>query len=51
MIKFAELQRLAFCNSDKMPSYLEIEGRRKEWVGIGFVDLGEADGTEVLVVD
>lgn len=40
---------LCFVNSRRIPKYVEIDGRRKEWVGIGVVDLGPADGSEVLV--
>ena len=28
----------------------EHEGRRKRWVGIGWVDEGEADGSEYLLI-
>jgi hypothetical protein len=50
-IAFETLKRLSFCNSMKLPSPVEINGRRMQWVGIGWVDEGEADGTETLVVD
>lgn len=32
-------------------SLAEHKGRRKRWVGIGWVDEGEADGTEYLVIE
>ena len=50
-IKRAELCRLAFCNSDKLPTIIEIDGRRKWWVGIGWVDEGAPRGDEVKVID
>jgi len=39
----SELARLSFCNSDKLPQIVNIEGRLKEWVGIGWVDIGKPD--------
>ena len=45
------LARLAFCNSDNLPSPVEWNGNRMEWVGIGWVNEGEAEGDEVLVID
>lgn len=50
-ISRAELSRLSFCNSDKIPSYVEIDGVRKWWSGIGWVGDKPARGDEVLVVD
>jgi len=50
-IKRAELCRLAVCNSKKCPSIVEIDGRRKWWTGIGWVDQGAPKGNEVRVVD
>ena len=50
-IKFSKLQRLSFCNSKKMPLTVNLNGRRKHWVGIGWVDEGEATGREVKVID
>ena len=50
-IKRSELCRLAFCNSKKLPSIVEIDGRRKWWTGIGWVDEGKATGTEVKMVE
>jgi hypothetical protein len=46
-----ELSRLSFCNSSKIPSYVNLDGRRKWWAGIGWVDCGPAQGDEVCVVD
>lgn len=45
------LRRLSVCNSKKIPLVVEDEGRRKEYVGIGWLDVGEPDGSEVLVVE
>jgi hypothetical protein len=50
-IKFSKLKRLCFCNSKKIPDFIEIGGRRKEWCGFGWIDLQNATGTETLVVD
>jgi hypothetical protein len=41
---------MAAVNSPELPHLIEDNGRRKRWVGIGWVDEGPADGTEVLVV-
>ena len=49
-IERGELARLAFCNSKKLPNIVEVDGKRKQWVGIGWVDCGEPHGTEILVV-
>jgi hypothetical protein len=50
-IKRDELARLAALNSRDLPHLIDDGGRRKRWVGIGWVDEGSADGTEVLVID
>lgn len=44
------LVRLAFCNSDKLPQVIDDEGRRKRWVGIGWIDEGLATGDETEVI-
>ena len=55
---FSELKRLTFCNSDKLmdkatgkSKLFQMGDRRTQWVGIGMVDAGLADGTEVLVTE
>lgn len=60
-IKFSELKRLSFCNSDKLPSYIKVTGKvrgkqvtvYKWWTGIGWVDvdLKKCRKTPVLVVE
>jgi hypothetical protein len=46
------LARLAFCNSKELPELISVQGRRKRWVGIGWVDEGPATGYEhALVID
>ena len=50
-IAFSELVRLSFCNSKQLPPIVEYKGRNKEWVGIGWIDIGPADGKGVLVVE
>jgi len=50
-VKRDALVRMAAINSRDLPHLIEDGGRRKRWVGIGWVDEGPADGTEVLVVD
>lgn len=47
----AEVSRLAFCNSDKLPQKINIGGRLMEWVGIGWIDLGPARKGVVTVVE
>lgn len=49
-ISIGTLARLSFCNSRKMPQVVNDGGRRKEWVGIGWIDVGPATGREVLVI-
>lgn len=36
--------------TDELPNPAEVDGRRKMWVGIGWVDEGEAQGDEPLVI-
>jgi hypothetical protein len=50
-ITFSELQRLSFCDSKHLPLAVDIGGRRKGWVGIGWIDTGKAKGNEVKVVE
>lgn len=50
-ITLADLSRLAFCNSDKLPHTVEKDGQRLQWVSIGWVNEGKPKGDEVLVVD
>jgi hypothetical protein len=37
-------------HTDELPGPVEIDGRRKQWVGIGWIDEGPAQGDEPLVV-
>ena len=55
---FSELKRLTFANSDKLmdkatgkSKLFQMGDRRKQWEGIGMVDVGPADGTEVLITE
>ena len=52
-IKSSELQRLAFCNSKKLPGRVWSNGRLVEWTGIGWirVDAREGAGAEPAVAD
>lgn len=50
-ISLKELSRLSFCNSRRLPRIVEKDGKRLEWVGIGWIDIGKPTGQEVLVVD
>lgn len=50
-IKYDVLYRLSFCNSKRLPSVVNMEGKRMRWVGIGWVDEGKPTGREVVVVD
>ena len=46
-----ELSRLSFCNSKNLPLAVNDSGVRKEWVGIGWIEVGKPRGNEVLVID
>ena len=46
-----ELARLSFCNSKNLPLAVNDNGVRKEWVGIGWIEVGKPRGNEVLVID
>jgi len=48
---YSEFRRLCVVNSSKTPSYVEIDGRRRYWVGIGITDHGPAWGTEVKILE
>jgi hypothetical protein len=50
-IRFAELKRLAFCNSKRLPYVVSIHGERYQWVGFTWVNEGPEEGDEVVVVD
>ena len=51
-MEFQEWQRLSFCNSKKLPKIVVINGTRREWVGIGWVDLKTpAEPGDVVIVD
>lgn len=50
-VKRDALARMAAINSKDLPHLVDDGGRRLRWVGIGWVDEGPADGTEVMVVD
>ena len=49
-VSVVELQRLIFCNSDRLPQTVNDDGKRKRWVGIGWVEEGPANGTEEATV-
>ena len=46
----AELDRLAFCHSPKLPQTINLHGIRFEWIGIGWDEQGPARGTEEAIV-
>lgn len=46
----AELRKLAFCNSQKIPHAVNDGGVRKEWIGIGWLEAGKPDGSEPYLV-
>ena len=37
-------------HTDDLPNPVEIDGRQKMWVGIGWIDQGPATGKEPLVI-
>ena len=45
----SELARRAFCNSKDLPQVINNGGTRFEWVGIGWIEAGPAQGDEVVV--
>jgi len=49
-ITIKEFERFQFCNSPKLPQLINDNGRRKRWVGIGWVDEGELQGNETSIV-
>lgn len=44
------LARYSFCNSKRLPQYVNDRGRRLHWVGIGWCDEGPAKPSDVVVV-
>ncbi|MBI4660944.1 MAG: hypothetical protein HY735_19085 [Verrucomicrobia bacterium] len=47
----SELAILSACNSKRVPLAVNDYGVRREWVGIGWIDVCEARGDEVVVLD
>ena len=47
---FSDFQRLSFANSPKLPEYVNIKGKRKHWVGIGWVDCVEPPTSDDTVI-
>jgi hypothetical protein len=47
----SELARLSFCNSKKLPKKVNVDGHCREWVGIGWVDVGPVDKRYATVVE
>ncbi len=50
-IEFSELKLLSTINSEKLPQAVDVAGVRREWVGIGWVEVGKPEGDEVIVVE
>lgn len=50
VIEFAELRRMLPQQLDGLPGPADFGGKRKMWVGIGWVDEGPARGDEPLYV-
>ncbi len=48
-ITFDELDRLRVINDPDIP-VINDDGMRKRWVGIGWVDERECDGTETVLI-
>ena len=46
-----DLSRLSFCNGKNLPLAVNDNGVRKEWVGIGWIEVGKPRGNEVLLID
>jgi hypothetical protein len=45
-----EVVRMASINSPRLPQTVNDGGERKQWVGIGWVTEGPADGTEEAII-
>lgn len=51
-IRWRDLRRMTVCNSEKLPAFVEIDGKRFTWVGIGWIECREAPkSTDPIVVD
>jgi hypothetical protein len=50
-ITFADLKKLSFIDSPILERAVEINGKRHQWVGTGFVNEDELEGDEILVVE
>lgn len=50
-VKRADIARMSFTNSPRIPKTVNDGGRRKRWVGIGWVDEGPANGREAAVLE
>lgn len=47
-IKRSKLSRLAFCNSDKLPEAVIMDGKLYDWVGIGWVAVDDNPSDKAL---
>lgn len=45
------LYKLSFINSKRLPQYIDVEGKRLHWVGIGWIDEEPARGDEIKVIE
>lgn len=50
LITRAKLAALAAINSRELPHVIALDGHRYRWVGIGWVDEGQATGQESALV-
>lgn len=48
--QLATASRLAPDQLDQIQGTFDIDGKRYQWVGFGFVEHGDADGSEAVVV-
>jgi len=46
-----ELNLLSILGSKKVPRVVNMDGRRKRWIGVGWADDGDPCGNETIVVD
>jgi hypothetical protein len=57
-LTFSELKRLSVCNSDSLPSYVELRGKVRGktvrkfmwWTGVGWVDVREDEAENPALV-
>lgn len=50
-IELKKIHPLCFTNSRRLPGAISVRGRRREWVGFAWIEVGPEKGTEPILVE